>query len=122
MTFYPLEKLANLHDDYRKVFAVEQHNMLLLQHEGSLYLIEAWCPHAGYPLDDGVIIGPEIRCGMHGYLFNLASGSCTYSPEGPCRSLKTWDVAVEQGQVGVKLQGNTGQAGSDSFSLGDQHV
>lgn len=99
--FYPLELTENLHDNYRKVFNINSQDLLLLQHEGQVYLLENICPHAAYPLHEGLIIGSELRCPMHGYLFNLASGACTYYTEGPCRGLHTYQVLVRGNKTGV---------------------
>ena len=101
--FLPLEQQAALHDGYRRVFTVENQELLLLQHAGALHLLENTCPHAGYPLHQGLIISDALRCPMHGYLFDLHSGACTYYSEGPCRGLYRYEWQLRDGQVGVLL-------------------
>ena len=51
MRFYPLEKLINLHDGYRRVFRIDHQSLLLLQRGGELYLLESSCPHREHPLE-----------------------------------------------------------------------
>ena len=101
--FRPLELQSRLHDGYRRVFSVAGQDLLLLQHAGQLHLLENTCPHAGYPLHEGQLIGEALRCPMHGYLFELHSGACTYSTEGPCRGLYRYALITEGDQVGVQL-------------------
>jgi nitrite reductase/ring-hydroxylating ferredoxin subunit len=101
MNFLPLVPLAQLHDDFRQVFTLDGIDYLLLQHAGQRYLIENHCPHAAYPLDHGKILGNALRCPMHGYLFSLETGDCTYYTEGPCRGLKRLTLVERDGPVGV---------------------
>lgn len=101
--FLPLELQSALHDGYRRVVEVQGQELLLLQHAGHVVLLENICPHAGYPLHQGQIIGDSLRCPMHGYLFDLHSGACTYSSEGPCRGLYWYELLYQDGQVGVPL-------------------
>lgn len=61
------------------------------------------CPHAGFPLDTvpGRFFAPGtslLLCGMHGALFDMASGQCV---SGPCSglSLRPLSVRVERGYV-----------------------
>lgn len=101
--FYSLELVSALHDGYRKVFCINAEDLLLIQHEGQVYLLNNICPHAAYPLHEGQIIASDLRCPMHGYLFDLASGVCTYYTEGPCKNLRIYAVIKRQGYVGVLL-------------------
>ena len=101
MTFLPLVTSSTLHDGFRQVFTIEGTDYLLLQHQGKRYLLENDCPHAAYPMHEGQIINNELRCPMHGYLFDLATGDCTFYTEGPCRGLKRLEVTELDGDVGV---------------------
>ena len=40
---------------------------------------------------------------MHGYRFDVHSGTCTYYTEGPCRGLRVYPCVQRNGQVGVIL-------------------
>jgi nitrite reductase/ring-hydroxylating ferredoxin subunit len=103
MTFYPLEKTGKLQDDYRETFRVAGRHLLLLQHEGKPHLVDNICPHAGYPLQDGLVIDGKLRCPMHGYLFELGSGACMMSSEGPCNGIQVYEVTVIGDDLGVML-------------------
>lgn len=103
MPFYGLEKVENLTDGYRKVFKVNEHNLMLIQHKGVRSVLESLCPHSAYPMDDAKIVGTALRCPMHGYLFEIANGACTLSTEGPCRGLHAYPLVYEGDEVGVVL-------------------
>jgi len=103
MRFQPLEKLINLHDNYRRHFRFDSLALLLLQHDGELYLIEPRCPHREHPLDHARIESGLIECPLHHYRFALADGQLLYSTEEPCRDLKTWPVVFEGNEVGLLL-------------------
>lgn len=103
MRFYPLEKLINLHDGYRRQFKIDHLQLLLIQREGQLYLIEAHCPHRAHPLDSASIENDVIECPLHHYRFALADGTLLQHSEEPCRALKTWEIAYEGVEVGVML-------------------
>ena len=105
MTFYPLEKADRLHANYRQTFRVRGLHLLLLMHQGEPVLVDNICPHAGYPLKDGLIFDGQIRCPMHGYLFDLVEGTCTYSSEGPCKSIRVYDVVRQDDAIGILLPG-----------------
>lgn len=101
--FCPLEQQSLLHDGYRRVFTLQGQELLLLQHAGQLHLLENTCPHAGYPLHEGQLVDGALRCPMHGYLFELHDGACSYYTEGPCRGLYRYAVTVQDGMAGVQL-------------------
>jgi nitrite reductase/ring-hydroxylating ferredoxin subunit len=101
MRFYPLEKLINLHDGYRRVFRIDHHGLLLLQHDGELYLLEANCPHREHPLETAEVSGAVITCPLHGYRFSLENGGLLHATEESCRGLRSWPVVYSGTEVGV---------------------
>jgi len=103
MTYYLLEHRSNLHDNYRRVFSIAGHDLLLLQHQGTLHLLDNICPHAGYPMTDAQLIGTNLRCPMHGYLFAIDDGACVAAYEGPCRDLPTYRIEYREQEIGVML-------------------
>ena len=103
MQYYPLEKISNLHAAYRNTFRLAGHHLLLLVHEDRPFVVDNICPHAGYPMDEGLIIDGQLRCPMHGYLFALENGQCMASYEGPCENINVYDVVEQEGEIGVYL-------------------
>lgn len=109
MRFYPLEKLINLHDGYTRQFKIDHLQLLLLQREGQLFLLEAFCPHRAHPLDSAAMEQGVIRCPLHGYRFALADGRLLHFSEEPCRDLRTWELTYEGNEIGVMLEDEPGE-------------
>ena len=101
MRFVPLEKLINLHDGYRREFVIDYQRLLLMQHAGELYLVEARCPHLEHPLVEAWLEDGELLCPLHGYRFNLLTGHLIEATRENCRPLRVWPVAYEGQDVGV---------------------
>lgn len=101
--FHPLERLDRLHDGYLKTFVIDGVDVVLVQQAGRPSVLEGICPHAGHPFTHSRVRGSAIRCDMHGYLFDLTSGTCTYHTEGPCRALRVYAVEQQDGMVGIRL-------------------
>lgn len=54
--------------------------------EGRRYAVGDRCPHRGGPLSRGTVepvpgSGPAVRCPIHGWLFDLATGRCLNQPD-----------------------------------------
>ena len=108
MRFVALEKLINLEDGYRREFLVDYHRLLLLQHQGQHYLIEARCPHLEHPLIEAWLEEGRLTCPLHGYRFSLATGEViATAEEEPCRPLRVWPVAYDGADVGVDWEGGS---------------
>lgn len=103
MRYYALEKLIDLYDGYRKIFKIDEHNLLLLQEDGKRYLIESRCPHRGQLLAGADISGPTITCPHHGYRFDVRDGRTLQITEEPCRNLRVYELVDEGREVGVVL-------------------
>src|SRR6266516_543138 len=73
---------------------------LFLHADGRVFAVDAECPHAGGPLDEGKIKNCEVTCPLHDYKFDLITGRCSTDPG---LSIKTYPVFVEDKQVWVEL-------------------
>lgn len=59
------------------------------------------CPHDDVSLVDyGVLEGEELRCRVHGYCFDLATGRCEHEPK---LHLRRYKVAIVGDEVWVDL-------------------
>src|SRR3989454_1547194 len=81
--------------------AVKGKQLALFRHsDGRIFAVDAECPHAGGPLDEGTVKGCEVTCPLHDYKFDLTSGRCSTDPG---LALQTYPVFVEDNQVWVEI-------------------
>ena len=73
---------------------------LFLHKDGRIFAVDAECPHAGGPIDEGTLKNCEVTCPLHDYKFDLISGRCSTDPG---LSLQTYPVFVEDNQVWVEI-------------------
>ena len=73
---------------------------LFLHKDGRIFAVDAGCPHAGGPLDEGTVKNCEVTCPLHNYKFDLISGRCSTDPG---LTLQTYPVFVEDNQVWVEI-------------------
>jgi nitrite reductase/ring-hydroxylating ferredoxin subunit len=67
-------------------------DIVVVHKEGAYFALEDACNHAGASLAEGdVDEGGRIRCPVHGYLFDLATGRLL-APRGLCADQRTFVV------------------------------
>jgi nitrite reductase (NADH) small subunit len=64
----------------------------------TVHAVVGTCPHAGGPLAEGTLVGTTLTCPMHGWSFDLVTGSCHVNPEDRIGILR---VHVADGVVHV---------------------
>jgi nitrite reductase/ring-hydroxylating ferredoxin subunit len=67
---------------------------------GEVFAVARACPHEGYPLEEGIVVGETITCPWHGWRFDLRSGACLTAGE----DTQTFEVSIEGGEVFVDLE------------------
>ena len=56
-----------------------EHVAMYRNHAGAVVALRDTCPHRGYPLSLGRVVGEHLVCGYHGFTFD-AEGSCVAVP------------------------------------------
>ena len=74
--------------------------VILLRQGKQFYAISATCPHAGGPLDEGMLTGDVVECPWHGSRFRLRDGRVLTGPATV--NAPRYDVRVRNGQVEVR--------------------
>lgn len=109
---------GELGPDERRVVEVQEHKILLLRHENSVYAVLNACPHMGAPMKRGKITeDDEIVCPLHHSRFSLETGEVkAWSPWPPVvgkvlgavkeeRPLPTYATKVEDGSIWIQIGG-----------------
>ena len=84
----------------KKQITVNGQNLLLVNQKGTIYAVEAECPHQGAPLGGAMLKDSYLSWPRPGYRFELKDGSCKEHPEF---TLKTWPVRIENGEIIVDV-------------------
>jgi len=74
--------------------------VMLLRRDGQIYAVEAWCPHAGGPLVEGVFEGATVECPWHQSCFRLDDGAPLNGPASA--PLRTFAVVERDGRLLVR--------------------
>lgn len=78
-------------------------DVLVLRCSGALYAIQRRCPHEAAPLERGQVWNKMIRCGQHGFTFDLETG------EGlNCAGyrIERYAVTEEDGKIFLHMNSN----------------
>ena len=76
-------------------------NVLFVNIEGEVHAYRDRCPHAGTPLNQGLLEGSVLTCPTHLWQFDVANAGIGVNPKN-CR-LTSFPVKVESGKVLVLI-------------------
>jgi nitrite reductase (NADH) small subunit len=79
---------------------VEGRRIAIFRTTDGVHAVDADCPHAGGPLQDGIVADGCVTCPLHGWRFDLRSGAPLAG--GP-RSLDVHEVTVRDGELLLRL-------------------
>ena len=65
-----------------------------------VFALEDRCPHKGGPLSQGIVLGKQVSCPLHGWLIGLDDGEAV-APDRGC--VKRFGVRVDNGEVFLQL-------------------
>lgn len=69
--------------------------------DGRYYALNGLCDHAGYPLAAGQLVGCQLTCPLHGWIYDVTDGWVVNPPFG--HRTRSYKVRVTDGTVEVAL-------------------
>ena len=69
--------------------------------DGRYHALDGLCDHAGYPLASGQLVGCELTCPLHGWIYDVTDGWVINPPFG--HRTRSYKVRVTDGVVEVAL-------------------
>lgn len=93
---------ARIPEGEGRTFVVDDHEIAVFRdRRRALFATQAWCPHRGGPLADGMVGGGKVLCPLHAFRFDLASGA---ADQPGCGHLRTYPVALsDSGDILVTI-------------------
>lgn len=92
-------KISDIPEGEGRVFRINSKEIAIFRLESGVAAIDNRCPHQNGPLADGIIVGDEVICPLHGHRFNLKTGE-SVGDEG---RVKRYQVLVEGEDLFVDL-------------------
>jgi 3-phenylpropionate/trans-cinnamate dioxygenase ferredoxin component len=84
-----------------KMVSVRGQAILLVNVDGTIHALQAYCSHEQEPLEDGFLFGDDLTCGLHGSRFSVATGNVLDPPA--TIPLRTYAVYMRGSEVWVDL-------------------
>lgn len=97
-SFLDAAEVASLPPGKGRTVELRGKRIALFNVDGKFHAIDDACPHRGAPLGGGWCEGGEVFCPMHGWAFDIATGTCKTRPDRPVRSYPT---QVRDGKVWI---------------------
>jgi nitrite reductase (NADH) small subunit len=95
----PVAKLGQLREGLGHLAVVDGREIALFRRGDEVLAVDARCPHAGGPLQEGMVCGEVVVCPLHLRRVDLRSGQVDDWPE----AVRTYPVVVEDGMVLILL-------------------
>lgn len=77
-------------------------HLVLVNHEGALFALDGVCPHKHGSLADGKIVLGELACPVHGFRYDLRTGTAAVPKAVP--GVRAYALKVEGNDVLVDVR------------------
>ncbi|MBO0779506.1 MAG: nitrite reductase (NAD(P)H) small subunit [Ktedonobacteraceae bacterium] len=91
---YNLGPLSRIPAGEGRTFQVEDTPIAVFHtRSGNIFATQAFCPHKGGPLSDGIVGSHKVICPLHAYKFDLETGE---QVGNACEKLKTYPITLNE--------------------------
>jgi len=95
--FVPVASVGDLADGALMLVTLDGEEILLARVGDEYFAVDALCTHAYGMLDQGDLVGHEVRCPFHAGRFDVRTGRATCPPA--VRPVATYAVEVRGGDI-----------------------
>jgi nitrite reductase/ring-hydroxylating ferredoxin subunit len=92
---------------------IDNKRIVLSMVEGKVYAMNSVCSHKGAPLEEGTLLGYDLKCPWHFALFDVRNGKVSATTVW-AKDLESYPVQVDQTSgdilINVSTAGSTGSA------------
>lgn len=96
VAFVRVAKTADVPPGSGRVVVVQGHPVALFNVDGRFYALSNVCLHRGGPVGEGELDGTIVTCPLHGWEYDVRTGSNTINPTA---RLRAFDVRVDGDDV-----------------------
>lgn len=89
----------DLRPGHGRAVTIDDDHVAVFLADGGYYAVDARCPHEGYPLAKGDVVGCVLTCRWHNYKFDLRDGACLVGDE----AVRTYPLRVVDGRIEIDL-------------------
>ncbi len=82
-----------------RAVTIDDDHLAVFHADGGFYAVDARCPHEGYPLAKGDVVGCTLTCRWHNFKYDLRDGRCLVGDE----AVRTYPLRVVDGRIEVDL-------------------
>lgn len=100
MKWYAVEGLPALDEPFMVQVKVAGKAICVVNHNGNLYAVGAYCPHAGATLSGGWCTDGKVICPYHRYSYDLTTGR---GSPGQNDYVDTYPIELRNGQVHIGI-------------------
>ncbi len=98
MTEFVVAKVDEIPSGAGKVVFAGDRAIALFNVNGTFYAIDNTCPHRGGPLGEGELDGATVTCPLHGWQYDVTSGSGTFGP-----AVSKYDIKIDEQTKEIKV-------------------
>lgn len=95
-TFYKVLEADRLEEGQGRVVRAGIKKVAVFRHDGEVFAIQNFCPHAGGSLGDGEFSNGVVRCPRHSWGFDVQTGSCRTNPR---YDTTCYPTRIEEGYI-----------------------
>lgn len=98
--FFTIALLSDVSESRGLTVRVGEREVALFNVVGQIYALDGRCPHRGGSLGEGTVENGTVFCPLHGWQFDVKSGTCFDKPDRPAKCLA---IRIVDGQIQVQL-------------------
>jgi nitrite reductase/ring-hydroxylating ferredoxin subunit len=112
-TFQRVASKSDLREGGLLAVQIDSKRIVLSMVEGKVYAMNAVCSHKGAPLEEGTLMGYDLKCPWHFALFDVRNGKVSARTVW-ATDLESYPVQVDQttGDILINVSSSAGSADS----------
>ena len=96
--FVPVADVASMPEGHGRTVHVKGREFAIYNCGGEFFAIDNQCTHKGAPLGSGMLDGYKVVCPLHGWEFDVRTGTCLVREDRP---VKSYPTRVRDGQIEI---------------------